>query len=87
MLDARRPRSLARVVVSTDTPGFTAEIRVAGAPEGPYRTVSAQRTVVRRAPFPLRRARGRYVLVWITGMPDDTAAAITEVRALARTLP
>jgi hypothetical protein len=85
VFDAQRPTALDRVVVSTDTPGFRAEIRVAGAAVGPYRTVSARRTVTPRTRFPLRRARGRYVLVWITDLPDGSAANVSEVRALART--
>jgi hypothetical protein len=85
VLDAQRPRTLTRVVVSTDTPGFVAEIRLAGAAVGPYRTVSPSRTVTARTRFPLRGARGRYVLVWITDLPDGSAASVSEVRALART--
>jgi hypothetical protein len=84
VFDAHRSTALARVVVSTDTPGFRAEIRVAGAAVGPYRTVSASRTVTPRTRFPLRRARGRFVLVWITDLPDGSAANVSEVRALAR---
>jgi hypothetical protein len=84
VLDARRPQQLARVVVSTDTPGFVAEIRVGASPEGPFRLVSAGRTVAGRTVFALRRAHSRYVLVWITELPGGTAAQITEVRAVAR---
>jgi hypothetical protein len=84
VFDAQRPRTLSRVVVSTDTPGFRAEIRVAGAAVGPYRTVSATRTVTPRTRFPLRSARGRYLLVWITDLPDGSAANVSEVRALTR---
>jgi hypothetical protein len=84
VLDARRPLRLMRLVVSTDTPGFVAEIRVGASPDGPFRPVSAKRTVAGRTVFALRRARSRYVLVWITDLPDGTAAHVTEVRALAR---
>jgi eukaryotic-like serine/threonine-protein kinase len=84
VLDARRPLRFARVVVSTDTPGFVAEIRVGASQAGPFRPVSAGRTVAGRTVFALSRTRARYVLVWITELPDGTAAHITEVRAVAR---
>jgi hypothetical protein len=84
VLDAERPLRLARVVVSTETPGFVAEIRVGASPDGPFRPASAGRTVAGRTVFALRRARSRYVLLWITDLPDGTAAQITEVRAAAR---
>jgi hypothetical protein len=84
VLDAGRRLRLARVAVSTDRPGFVAEIRVGVSPTGPFRPVSAGRTVAGRTVFPLRPARARYLVVWITDLPDDSAAQVTDVRATAR---
>jgi hypothetical protein len=81
---ARRPVQLSRVAVSTDTPGFVAEIQAGGSPAGPFRRVSAVKTVAGTTSFETRRARARYVMVWITDVPDGTAAQITELRVMAR---
>jgi hypothetical protein len=89
VLDASRPVRLARLVVSTDTPGFRAEIRAASSPEGPFEPVSAVRGVGPTTAFTLEETEPlRYRLVWITQLaPDPTqggAVHVNEVRALAR---
>jgi hypothetical protein len=84
VLATRRPLTLARISVSSDTPGFVAEIRAGPAPQGPFRPISARRRISRRTTFALRRNRARYVVVWITDMPDGTSAHVVEVRAFAR---
>jgi hypothetical protein len=71
---ARRAVSPRLVTVRTDTPGFTAEIRVSDSPDGPFRTASSARTVGTQTAFALDRG-GRYFLVWITdlGVGNDKA--------------
>jgi putative peptidoglycan lipid II flippase len=84
VLDAGRRRRIARVLVGTDDVGSRAEIRLADAPTGPYRVVSADKALQGTTTFPLRpRSFGRYVLVWVTAVPTATGEAhIDEVRAI-----
>jgi hypothetical protein len=85
VLDARRPVRLSSVVLRTDTPGFSADIRVGAAPDGPFEIAAPPRRVSTRTVFALRRTPpARYVLVWVTGMPDNFAAHVNEVTATGR---
>ena len=71
-----RPRT---VTVTTDTPGFTLEIRAGNGPRGPFETVSSSREIENRVRFNLRDAEARYFLVWITEL--DGSGHINEVSA------
>jgi hypothetical protein len=85
VLDARRPVRLSRVVVRTDTPGFSAEIQAGPSPGGPFTAVSAVRQVNGTTAFPLRMAApARYVVVWVVDLPDNSAAEVNEVTAFGR---
>jgi hypothetical protein len=85
VLDARRPVRLSRVVVRTDTPGFSAEIQTGSSPGGPFTAVSPVRQVNGTTAFPLRSAApARYVVVWVVDMPDSFAAEVGEVTAFGR---
>ena len=44
------------MTVTTDTPGFTAEIRAGDSPEGPWETVSQSRTIQNRHRYTLENA-------------------------------
>lgn len=87
VLDAGKKRPIGRVLVGTDTAGSRAEIQLADQPTGPYRVVSADRSLQPGTTgFALKRgSSGRYVLVWLTALPTATGEGhITEVRAIAR---
>lgn len=87
VLDAGKKRRIARVLVGTDTAGSRAEIQLADQPTGPYRVVSADRSLQPGTTgFALKRgSSGRYVLVWLTALPTATGEGhITEVRAIVR---
>ena len=79
VVDAGRTVEPRTMTVTTDTPGFTAEIRASAAPEGPFEPVSQSRTIQSRLRYALENARGRYFLVWITEL--DNVAHVNEVRA------
>jgi hypothetical protein len=82
VLDAGRALRLARLVVTTDTPGFAAEIRAGATPEGPFARVAPAATVGARTAFAVRGAAARYVVVWVTGIPSGLGSAhVAEVRA------
>jgi hypothetical protein len=85
LLDAGRHRALARVLVGTDGPGASAEILLGEGPTGPFRPVSPVRPLAGTTAFKLERAAaGRYLVIWITALPQAAGEAhITEVRAFA----
>ena len=85
VLDMGRRARVERVLVDSPTPGSTAEIQLGDSPQGPFRAVTPARPLTSRTSFAVPRRTGRYVVVWITGMPQDSAAEVSEVRVRART--
>lgn len=85
VLDIGRRARVERVLVDSPAPGSTAEIQLGDAPQGPFRAVTPARPLTARTSFAVPRRTGRYVVVWITGMPQDSAAEVSEVRVRART--
>ncbi len=83
VLDAGRVRPLDRILVSTDETGAAAEIEVGNNPNGPFRLVTAVKPLTGTTGFKLAaRTRARFVVVWITALPNGAGEAhITEVRA------
>jgi len=83
VLDARKVRPLARVLVSTDSAGASAEIEVGNNPNGPFHLVTAVKQLSGTTTFKLAaKTKARYVVVWVTSLPSAAGEAhITEVRA------
>jgi eukaryotic-like serine/threonine-protein kinase len=83
VLDAGRPVEISELRVSTDTPGYTAEIRAGNISTGPFpQVVSKAQTVAETTTFEVDpRAPARYYVVWITRLASDVAH-VNEVRAL-----
>jgi eukaryotic-like serine/threonine-protein kinase len=80
VLDATQTVEVGTITVTSDTPGFQAEIRTGDSPEGPFdRTVSGSQTVEAETRFDLSDATSRYFVVWITDL--DGVAHVNEVRA------
>jgi eukaryotic-like serine/threonine-protein kinase len=80
IVDAGEARELSQLAVTTDTPGFTAEIRAGGSAEGPFETVvGASKTVEGTTVWDLEGAEARYYVVWITEL--DSVAHVNEVKA------
>jgi eukaryotic-like serine/threonine-protein kinase len=79
VLDARREVEPKSLTVTTDTPGFTAEIQASDSPTGGFEPVSGSRTVEAETTFTLNDAQARYFVVWITDL--DGVAHVNEVRA------
>lgn len=84
VLDAGAVRRLQRLDLVTGTPGVSAAVQVGKTPEGPFRPIARARTLAQTTRIPLGGARGRYVLVWITAIPDGGDAEIAEARLRAR---
>jgi len=85
VLDAGKPVRASRVVVTTETPGYAAQVQAGNSLEGPFSPVSGSKTTTARTIFALKPRRARYLVVWITSMPPGgVAAAVNEVRVSAR---
>jgi hypothetical protein len=67
VLDAHRPVDARRLTVTSDTPGYTAEIRAGDSPSGPFETVGAAQVGTRETRWHLE-ADGpkQYYVIWIT---------------------
>jgi len=83
VLDAGRRVRVRQVVVDSATPGVRAEIRVGSSRTGPFTRVSAAKTLTARTTFPVAGRTGRYVVVWVTGLPPESAGEVAEVRVRA----
>jgi eukaryotic-like serine/threonine-protein kinase len=81
VLDAGGPVTVHHVTVTSDTPGFTAAIQIGDGRDGPFRTVSAARTVGAQTTFDLADAHGHYLVVWITDLGSLSSAHVNDVSA------
>jgi hypothetical protein len=80
VLDAGEARELSRLSLTTDTPGFTAEVRAGDSAAGPFETVVGPgKTVAGKAAWDLDGAEHRYYAIWITAL--DGRAHVNEVEA------
>ncbi|MGH3072442.1 MAG: protein kinase domain-containing protein [Gaiellaceae bacterium] len=80
VVDAGEKRKLSQLSITTDTPGFTAEIRAGNAEEGPFDTVvGPAKTVGQTAEWDLEDADYRYYTIWITAL--ESRAHVNEVKA------
>jgi hypothetical protein len=72
--------SARQLALSTDTPGFTAEIRAGDSAEGPFETVvSGAETTGASTTWHLDETDARYLAIWITRL--DRVAHVNEVEA------
>jgi serine/threonine-protein kinase len=82
VLDVGRSTRLSQLTVTSETPGFSAEIRAGGSADGPFeRRVADNREVGMRTTFPIDGGAARFFVVWITSL--DSSALINEVNARA----
>ena len=81
VLDAGQPLPLKRIVVSTDTPGFTAKILAGDSASGGFSDDSSVQAVNGTTSFELRGTRARYYVVWLTSLPSGNVAHVNEVTA------
>ena len=81
VLDAGSPVKLSQLTVTTPTPGFTAEIQAGDSPTGGFTTDSSSQTVNGTTTFTLDGKTAQYYVVWITQLPAQLYAQISEVTA------
>ena len=73
--------TLHHVTVTTDTPGFKAEIQAGDSPNGPFHAVSSTKTVSSETTFDLSDANALYFVVWITDLGTLSKVHVNEVTA------
>ena len=83
VLDTGRRVRVRQVVVDSATPGVRAEIRIGSSRTGPFTHVSPAKTLTARTTFPVAGRTGRYVVVWVTALPPESAGEVAEVRVRA----
>ena len=83
VVDAGTIVDLGQLVVTTDTPGFTAEIEATNTEGGTPQKVSDSKVVERTTTFDISSdGPKRYYVIWITKLPPDlNYAHVNEVRA------
>jgi len=83
VVDAGKVVQLSRIVLDSDTPGFTAQIQATNVEGGTPTPISATQTVEPRTSFELHpTAPMRYYVIWITKLPPGlNYAHVNEVRA------
>jgi hypothetical protein len=80
VLDAGRSVEVSEVVVRSSTPGFTARIDTGPEAGGPFEPATDEQTVGESTTFEFEPREARYVMVWITALPEGVAR-VTEVTA------
>jgi len=83
VLEAPTSRTLKSVTVTTDTPGFTAEIQSGPSARGPFTTISPSRVAGDRTRFAIKTSKSaKFYVVWITRLPPGSDTAhVNEVSA------
>jgi hypothetical protein len=81
VLDAGGVKKLSKLVVRTDTPGFTAQIQAGASSTGGFSQVSDSRNVGRRTVFSIRGNAAQYYVVWITNLGTNDVVHVNEVSA------
>jgi hypothetical protein len=81
VLDAGHPVRPTKLTLETDQPGFDAEVQAGSSPTGPFTRISESATTSDTTVYRLRApAPERYILLWITKIPDGGDADVNEVR-------
>ncbi|MHB8643609.1 MAG: serine/threonine-protein kinase [Gaiellaceae bacterium] len=76
------PKALKSLTITTDTPGFTAQIKASDSPTGGFQPVSSSQTVESSTTFHLNGGPHSYYLVWLTSLPRGSSSAhVNEVTA------
>ena len=85
VLDLGRTFRVDKATLTSDTPGFRAELQAGLGPNGPFHQISRPRVIQGGTTFGTKKpARARYVNVWITALPGDGVAHLNEIHVLGR---
>ena len=80
VVGAKKAVSPRTFTVTTDTDGFTAVIKAGDSPAGPFHAISSSRQVIGKTGFSLNGG-GRYFLVWITDLGENSKVHVNSVTA------
>jgi eukaryotic-like serine/threonine-protein kinase len=80
VLDVGAAKRLTKLVVRSETPGFTARIESGSSATGPFDPVSASREVGGNTTFSLNGDAAQYYVVWITDLGSNSSVEINEVK-------
>ena len=81
MLDAGSAKKLSKLTVTTDTPGFTGQIKGGSSPSGSFTPVSDSLPVSQTTTFSIHGSAAQYYVVWITDLGSNSAVHVNEVTA------
>ena len=73
-------KKLSKLVVRSDTPGFTAKIESGSSATGPFKSISNSQQVGGNTTFSLKGDSARYYIVWITNLGSNSSVEINEVK-------
>jgi len=80
VVDAGRSVALKRLTITTDTPGYVAQIQSGSSPTGPFVPDSSSKTVGAQTTFALEGKAAQYYVVWITELSPGDVAHVNEVK-------
>jgi eukaryotic-like serine/threonine-protein kinase len=81
VLEAGRARKVSKLSVTSDSPGFTAEIEAGSSSIGRFARVSGSKTVGTKTTFSLHGGSNRFYVVWITDLGSNSVVHVNEVTA------
>jgi hypothetical protein len=67
--------------VTTNTPGYRAEIQAGDSPTGSFAPDSSSKQVGARTTFTLNGKTARYYVLWITSLGPSAVAHVNDVKA------
>jgi eukaryotic-like serine/threonine-protein kinase len=80
VLDVGAAKRLSKLVVRSDTPGFTATIESGSRSTGPFNPISRPKEVGGNTTFSLNGDTAQYYVVWITDLGPNSSVEINEVK-------
>jgi serine/threonine protein kinase len=81
VLDAGGAKKLSKLIVRSDSPGFTAQIQAGSSSSGGFSPVSDSQQVGGRTVFSIRGKAAQYYVVWITDLGSNNVVHVNEVTA------
>jgi eukaryotic-like serine/threonine-protein kinase len=81
VLDASRANNISKLIVRSDSPGFTARVQAGPSSSGGFSSVSAPQTVGDRTVFSIRGDAAQYYTVWVTDLGPNNVVHVNEVTA------
>jgi len=73
-------KKLSKLVVRSDTPGFTARIESGSSPNGGFKPITSSQEVGFNTTFSLDGDAAQYYVVWITDLGSNSSVEINEVK-------